>query len=337
MHTLILLLTSFAISLSVLAQEPKLVPLDKLKPDLPRESLAGAEQPQIASLGGNALFSLKDTEALVSAAEAAVSKDPTNPELLLKLGRTQDSIWRFRDATETYSSGIEKFPKDFRFYRMRGQRYISTRQFPKAIDDLQKVAKYAPGSFEAAYYLGLAYYFNGDHEKAASELARCEAQMKTPLTGAATGTQLEGRTCESMREDKNRLIPVQYWRYLALRRAGLMSEAKKYLDVEVSPLLEIKGTTAFYDALLFFKGIKEINEMLAGANEGSRDYLTRASATATFLFTEGERAKACGIWRRDVMDPNWDHLGLINAESEYFVNSKAACALYAAPPTQVGK
>ncbi len=331
MHMLILFLISF----SALAQPPQLVPLDKVQPELPRESLAGAEHPQVASLGGNALFALKDTEALVSTAQAEVLKDPTNPELLLKLGRTQDAIWRFRDATETYTSGIEKFPKDFRFYRMRGQRYISTRQFPKAIEDLQKVAKYAPASFEAAYYLGLAYYFNGDHEKAASEFGRCEAQMKSPIPG--TGTQFEGRTCESMREDKNRLIPVQYWRYLALRRAGLMSEAKKYLDVEVSPLLDIKGTKAFYDALLFFKGIKEINEMLIGANEGSRDYLTRASATATFLFTEGERAKACGIWRRDAMDPNWDHLGLINAESEYFVNSKAACALYAGPPAQAVK
>ena len=335
MHILILLFVSLTIGLTAVAQPPQLLPLDKVNPELPRESLAGAEHPQVASLGGNALFALKDTEGLVSAAQAEVLRDPKNPELLLKLGRTQDAIWRFRDATETYSSGIEKFPKDFRFYRMRGQRYISTRQFSKAIEDLQKVAKYAPGSFEAAYYLGLAYYFNGDHEKAASELGRCEAQMKTPLP--ATGTQFEGRTCESMREDKNRLIPVQYWRYLALRRAGLMSEAKKYLHVEVSALLDITGTKAFYDALLFFKGIKEINEVLAGANEGSRDYLTRATAVATFLFTEGERAKACGIWRRDVMDPNWDHLGLINAESEYFVNSKAACALYAGPPTQVVK
>ena len=316
--------------LTAMAQQPPLVPLDKLNSSVPRESLADADQPQAASMGGNALFGAKDADGRIAAALAESVKRPADPEALLKLGRTQDSLLRFRDSTSTYSNGIEKFPNDLRFYRMRGQRYISLRKFPEAIVDLQKVAKAAPGSFDAAYYLGLAYYFNGDHEKAARELGRCESQMKRPIAGAL-GLQ-DGRSCEALREDSNWLIPLQYWRYLALRRAGLSAEAKKYLDEEVSALLDIKATKPFYDALLFFKGIKEINEMLAGANEGSRDFLTRASATATFLFTEGERAKACAIWRRDSMDQNWDHLGVINAESEFFANSKAACALYA-PPT----
>lgn len=322
-------LTIIFLGLSAFAQTPQLVPLDKLKTDVQRESSVGAEQPQVASLGGNALFAAKDTEGIVAAARAEATKYPLDPELLLKLGRTQDALLRFRDSTETYANGIEKFPKDYRFYRMRGQRYISTRQFPKAIEDLERVTKQAPASFEGAYYLGLAYYFNGDHEKAAKELARCEAQMKTPpaISGALPG----GRSCESMREDGNWLIPLQYWRYLALRRAGLKAEAKKYLDQDVNALMEIKSTGAFYDALLYFKGVKEINEMLAGANEGNRDYLTRASATATYLFTEGERAKGCAIWSRSAMDSNWDHLGVINAESEYYVNSKGACALYAPP------
>ena len=135
-----------------------------------------------------------------------------------------------------------------------------------------------------------------------------------------------------MKEDPNWLVPLQYWRYLALRRSGAMAEAKKYLDEQVSGSLTISSSKPFYESLLFFKGVKEVNEMMAGANEGTRDFLLRSSGVATYLFTEGERAKACGIWARNAMDQNWDHLGVINAESEYWQNSRAACSLYGAAP-----
>jgi hypothetical protein len=71
---------------------------------------------------------------------------------------------------------------------------------------------------------------------------------------------------------------------------------------------------------------------MVGANEGTRDFLLRSSGVATYLFTEGERAKACGIWARNAMDQNWDHLGVLNSESEYWQNSRAACSLYGAAP-----
>ncbi|WP_031498326.1 tetratricopeptide repeat protein [Bryobacter aggregatus] len=324
----------FAILIFTLSASAQLLPTDQAKPPVATETVAGSAQPQAASLGGNALFAPKDPDGRIAKAYEALAKAPNDPEEYVKAGRVMESVLHFRDAVTLYTNAIEKFPKDYRFYRLRGQRYITTRQFDLAIADLKTATSHGTGSFEPAYYLGLAYYFNGDHEKAAEEFGRCEAQMKKPVPGA---THIAGnRTCESMRDDLNWLIPLQYWHYLALRRAGKMEEAKAYLDT-VSPLLEIKASKAFYDTLLFFKGIKEINEMLQGANEGSREFLTRAAGTATFLFTEGERAKACSLWRRDSMDQNWDHLGVINAESEYFRNSKAACALYAPAATPAPK
>ncbi len=310
----------------------QMTPIEKLSIPKSEESLEDADQPQAASLSGNGLFGVRDKEKRISAAQASLKKSPDDPELRLSLGRLQDSFLRFNESIGTYTNGVEKFPNDYRFLRMRGQRYLSVRKFEQGLEDLQKAAKMVPNSFDAAYYLGLAYYFNGDHAKAAAEFWRCEDQMKRPLKEQAD--LKGGRSCDGLREEENGRIPLQYWRYLALRRAGLQAEAKKYLDEQVSGLLTITTTKPFYDALLFFKGVKEINEMMAGANEGSRDFLTRSSGVATFLFTEGERAKACGIWARNAMDQNWDHLGVINSESEYWQNSRAACALYGttAPP-----
>lgn len=321
------LIVFVSICLAALAQQQP--PLEKLNIPKSEESVANADQPQAASLSGNALFGLKDKDQRISTAQEAVNKAPNDPELRLNVGRLQDSHLRFLESISTYGEGVEKFPGDYRFLRMRGQRYLSVRKFEQGLADLQKAAKLVPNSFDAAYYLGLAYYFSGDHAQAAAEFWRCEDQMKRPIKEQAN--LMGGRSCEGLREEENGRIPLQYWRYLALRRAGLSAEARKYLDEQVNPLLTITVTKPFYEALLFFKGVKEINEMMAGANEGSRDFLTRSSGVATFLFTEGERAQACGIWARNAMDPNWDHLGVINAESEYWQNSRAACALYGKP------
>ncbi|MBM3760553.1 MAG: hypothetical protein FJW36_09940 [Acidobacteria bacterium] len=310
---------------------PPLVPVEELKIPKAEEGFTDADQPQAGSLAGNALFGVKDKEGRIAKALDAMNRDGANPELRLAAGRTQDSMLRFSESIDVYGDGIQKFPGDYRFLRMRGQRYMSTRKFAEAIADLEKAARMVPNSFDAAYYTGLAYYFNGDHAKAAAAFGRCEDQIRKPL--AKQPDLRGGRSCESIAKDVNFLVPLQYWRYLALRRAGELAEAKKYLDESVSAKLEATGTKPFYDALLFFKGLKEINEMLAGANEGTRDSLTRSNAAATYLFTEGERSKACAIWARNSMDQNWDHLGVISAESEYWRNSKAACALYGPPST----
>jgi tetratricopeptide (TPR) repeat protein len=322
-------LFTFLVTLLRAQTPPPLVPVEKLKVPVSEETPANAEQPQAASINGNALFGAKDKDGVIEQARRASEKSPNDAGLLLNLGRAEDSFLRFQASVGTYTAGIQKFPNDYRFLRYRGQRYISLRKFPEAIADLTKAAKMVRTSFDASYYLGIAYYLNGDHDKSQAELGRCEAQMRKPLD--VQEDLLGSRNCESLREDPNFLVPLQYWRFLALRRAGKMDEAKQYLESEVSALLEIKASRAFYDLLLFAKGSREINDMLRGANEGSREYLTRASGAATFLFTEGERAQACNIWSRVAMDTNWDHLGVINAESELYRNSKSACALYGQP------
>jgi len=312
-------------------QPPPLVPLDKLSIPKAEEGVTDADQPQAASLNGNALFGVKDKEGRIAAAIAELQKDPDNPDLLLALGRTQDSLLRYNESIPVYAEGMQKFPRDFRFPRMRGQRYISIRRFSDAITDLKLAAKLAPNSFDAAYYLGLALYFNGDHSAAAAELARCEGQLTkaSPELADLRG----GRACNAMATDPNVIVALQYWRYLALRRAGDTQAARDYVTTHVKENLNVTASKPFYESLLFFKGVNDIGNLMAGANEGGRDFLTRSTAAATYLFTEGERAQACQIWARNAMDQSWDHLGVINSESEFWRNSRAACALYGPPPS----
>jgi tetratricopeptide (TPR) repeat protein len=325
-------LAAWAVMAQQTATPPPLVPLDQLKVPKAEEGFSDADQPQAASLGGNALFGAKDKDGKIAAGIQLVKDKPNDPEAWLALGRLQDMYLRYLESIASYSEGVARFPKDFRFLRMRGHRYLSVRRFREAISDLDTAAKLAPDSFEVAYYRGLAYYFNGDHAKAAEVFAACEAQVIKPLE---TKTDLKGgRSCEVIGKDLNALVPLVYWHYMALRRAGEMDAAKKYLAANLPEAGGSNATVPYYDSLLFFTGKKEIGDMLAGANDGGREYLTRSTAVALYLFTEGERAQACGMWSRNAMNQSWDHLGVINAESELFLNSKAACSLYsvAAPP-----
>jgi tetratricopeptide (TPR) repeat protein len=304
---------------------PSLVPLETLKIPETKETSANADQPQALGLGGTALFGMKDEKGEIAAARAEMQKDPGNPNRWIALGQLQDSFLRYRESVDTYSSGIAKFPADWRFLRYRGQRRISLRSFSEAIQDLEAAREKTKKSYEVAYYLGLAYYFSGAFAKAAAEFGRCEDQMKQPLPGAE---DLYGQlSCESARENQALVVPLVYWRYLALRRDGKNAEAKAYAD-SVSPLWTLTTNKAFYDALLYFRGTKEIGEMMEGANEGTRDFLVRSTGVAAHLFGEGERQRACSIWQRNVMDTKWSHLGVIAAEAEFYRNSRAACALY---------
>ncbi len=51
----------------------------------------------------------------------------------------------YRDAIEVFTEGIRKHPDDARMYRHRGHRWISVREFDRAIEDLSHAAALVEG------------------------------------------------------------------------------------------------------------------------------------------------------------------------------------------------
>ena len=74
-------------------------------------------------------------EANLKAAEEELAKNPDSADALIWVGRRQGYLWRYRDAIATFTKGIEKFPNDARFYRHRGHRNITVRNFDGAVAD----------------------------------------------------------------------------------------------------------------------------------------------------------------------------------------------------------
>ncbi|HIB96733.1 MAG TPA: hypothetical protein EYO70_09315, partial [Candidatus Marinimicrobia bacterium] len=74
-------------------------------------------------------------------AQTDYDNNPENADNIIWLGRRTAYFGEYHKAIEIFSEGITKFPDDARMYRHRGHRYISTRKFDLAIEDLEKASK----------------------------------------------------------------------------------------------------------------------------------------------------------------------------------------------------
>ena len=95
----------------------------------------------ILSVTGEILTPIEPSDlslANLAAARVAFQKNPQDPDLNIWLGRRMAYTGNYHEDIKIFSDGIKKYPNDPRFYRHRGHRYISIRQFDQAIEDLTK-------------------------------------------------------------------------------------------------------------------------------------------------------------------------------------------------------
>ena len=155
-------------------------------------------KPEATSLAGKALYPpnpIPNREKLEKDLQEAQSvANPTTAEALIWIGRRQAYLWRYQDAIATFTKGIERYPDNPRFYRHRGHRYLTTRQFAKAQADFEKAVSLIKGQpdeiepdgapnpagkprstlqFNIWYHLGLAYYLQGSYPKAYDAYVEC--------------------------------------------------------------------------------------------------------------------------------------------------------------------
>jgi hypothetical protein len=113
----------------------------------------GATQarPEATSLSGRPLFRItlpdqQKLEANLAQAEADLAARPTDPEAIIWVGRRLGYLWRYQDAIVMFSKGVALHPNNPKMYRHRGHRYITVRQFDRAVEDLQKAAGMIAGT-----------------------------------------------------------------------------------------------------------------------------------------------------------------------------------------------
>ncbi len=163
-------------------------------------------RPEAVSLAGVPLYPpepIPNREQLLRDLQQVQSlANTTTPEAIIWMGRRQAYLWRYRDAIETFTKGIARYPNDARMYRHRGHRYITTRQFDSARKDLEKAASLIRGradevepdgapnpsgqprstlQFNIWYHLGLTHFLRVTSGRRSRRIARAWRCRRTTM------------------------------------------------------------------------------------------------------------------------------------------------------------
>ncbi len=258
----------------------------------------------------------RDMEKDLAEARSNFEASPDNPDSIIWYGRRLAYLGRFREAIDVYSMGIEKFPRDARFYRHRGHRYITLRKFELAIADFEKAAQLIKGrpdeiepdgqpnarniptstlQFNIWYHLGLAYYLTGNNEKALKSYRECLKVSKNPDSLAAT----------------------THWLYMTLRRLNRNSEAEKVLR-PIHAKMDIIENDGYHRLLLMYKGQIPAEALHAealkqGPSPGSHSILY---GIGNWYLYNGRKLDALEVFRQITASEQWASFGYIAAEAE---------------------
>jgi tetratricopeptide (TPR) repeat protein len=276
-------------------------------------------KPEATSLLGKPLHAAAPSpEALKSldAARKAWGENARDADALIWFGRRAGYVQRFRDAIGIFSEGIALHPGDARMYRHRGHRYISVREFDRAVADLTKAAQLVAGKPDQVepdgqpnarniptstlnsniyYHLGLAHYLKGDFENALKAY----------------------RECAKFSKNADMIVATSHWLYMTLRRLGHDGEARNVLE-PITAGMDIIENGSYHKLLLMYKGESDADALLASAKAGGIDAVTIGYGTGNWHLYNGRRDRALQIFR-DVVERNagqWPAFGYIAAEAE---------------------
>ena len=262
--------------------------------------LSEQEEPELVSPLGKKLYAnpatgeelakLKDD---LNTATEKLKANPEDPENIIMYGRRLAYLWRYREAIQVYTKGIERYPNNAMLYRHRGHRFISLRQFDKAVADLTKASQLNDHDFDIWYHLGLAHYLRGEFGEALQAYKECLAAA----------------------EDDDSKLAISNWLYITLRRLGKKAEASKVLD-DISKGMEVVENQSYYSLLYLYQGQKSEADVEKEATSSALELATLGYGIGAWYLYNGKEDKAREVFKKIVDTSYWPAFGYIAAEAE---------------------
>lgn len=279
-----------------------------------------AGYPEAVSLLGAPLYAVepplerrRTLEAELTQAYSVYERDPENAEAIIWLGRRVAYLGRYRDAIGIFSEGIRKHPGDARMYRHRGHRWITVREFDRAVQDLQTAARLLQGRPDEVepdgqpnarniprstlhgnvwYHLGLAHYLRGDFGRA--------------LYGF--------RNALAVAQNDDSRVAAADWLYMTLRRMGREQEAAAVLE-PIQQQMDVLENASYHRRLLMYKGLLPPDSLLA-ENGDATTLATNGYGVGNWHLYNGRVDEAEEIFWRVTSAENWAPFGYIAAEAD---------------------
>lgn len=268
----------------------------------------------------------KTYETKLAEAKKDFEKTPNNADNVIWLGRRTAYLGNYKEAIKIFTGGIEKFPKDARFYRHRGHRFVTIRCFDDAIKDLETaqsmIKKYAirdeiePDGLPNArniptsnlwsniqYHLGLAYYAKRDFNYATASFMASFNNSKH----------------DDMR------IASAHWAYMSARRfalkeprSGIDKDVEKFIVKEIKNNPDIIESDDYYKLVKLYQGKIKADELLKeiGTETNTLSNASLGYGLGNWFLYNGEKEKAEKIFRQIISGDQWSSFGFIAAEME---------------------
>lgn len=272
---------------------------------------------QAVSLKGEPLYAVPPPDSVsvkLEEAKNAFEADPNDADNIIWYGRRTAYAGDYREAIHIYTKGISKFPDDARFYRHRGHRYVSIREFDRAILDFEKAATLIEGKEDRIepdgmpnaqnipistlhsniwYHLGLAYYLKHDLENA----------LRVYRIAVETSN------------NNDKLVSTTHWLYMILRLQGLEDEAKKALE-PIQKEMNIIENQVYHRLCLFYKGDLDLEEI---AGEEFSNIMNDAAGygLGNWYLYNSKRDEAKQVFEIILMNKTWASFGYIAAEADF--------------------
>ena len=254
-------------------------------------------------------------EKKLTEAKERLDANPDSLELIIWYGRRLAYLGRYLEAIEIYSMGLDKFPTSYKLRRHRGHRYITIRQFEKAVQDFEMAAFYSVSTeneiepdgipnklnkplgndkFNIWYHFGLAHYLSGRFDKAISAYKKCMLFSDNDDLKAATS----------------------YWLYMTYKKIGNNELAQEVLAPINNKMIMVENDD-YLDLLLLFKGEKKVESLENRVfTEDGEINPTLGYGIGNYFQQNGRIEKANETFLKVLESPDWNSFGYIASEVE---------------------
>jgi tetratricopeptide (TPR) repeat protein len=259
-----------------------------------------------------------ELEHITSEARRVLEEHPRDEDAFIWLGRRLAYQGAYYEAIGVFTKGLAVHPDSAQLLRHRGHRYITVRQFDRAVQDLTRAKRLAEnlpdtvepdGAPNAAgiprstvrgniqYHLGLAYYLLGRDEEACAEY-----QVGLDLS-----------------QNDDTLVSTGWWLYLASRRLAKTENAGHAMSIEalerIRPEMDILENGAYHH-LLLMAGQHLKPEQVLPESVDSIQGSTLGYGVAAYEALNGHAKESQAIRHSILESPWWQAFGYIAAEAD---------------------
>lgn len=246
-------------------------------------------------------------------AKSSYEANPENIDALIWYGRRTAYLGQYRQAIDIYSRGLEKFPNEPRLYRHRGHRYISIREYEKAIADFEKAAQLIEGTVDEIepdgmpnalnipvsslhgniwYHLGLAYYLTHQYDKAYTAYVNCRE----------SGSHYDN------------IVSSTHWLYMIQQRMGNPAKADSLL-APIHRDSTVIENQSYADLCQLYKGWLPVDSLIQEVPGSPSSDAGRYGVANWFLY-KGDTARARKLMEELIATTAFSSFGYLAAERD---------------------